>query len=180
MKLQAVKWNGKTQVALEGYPGYILMMDGTIICSLNQKTVIKKPHISNRGYKRIAMLHKSGDWRIECINQLVVKYFTDEQKPKNAHIIHIDGDKSHTIISNLAFGTRSELYRYYKEIGVHKQGLPHTGLPISVRCVETGTHYTSLNQAALDLGLSRPEIGRHIRGHIKHVKGYHFERVQYI
>lgn len=177
MKLKAVKWNGKTQVALEDYPGYILMMDGTIICSLNQKTEIKKPHITKRGYKRVAMLNKSGEWCIESVHQLVIKYFTEEQKPENAHIIHIDGDKTRNNILNLAFGTRSELYRYYKEIGVHKQGLPHTGLPISVRCVETGTHYTSLTQAALDLGLSRPEIGRHIHGHIKHVKGYHFERV---
>lgn len=177
MKLKAVKWNGKTQVALEDYPGYILMMDGTIICSLNQKTEIKKPHITKRGYKRIAMLNKSGEWGIESVHVLVARYFTDEQKPENAYIIHIDGNKSRNNILNLAFGTRSELYRYYKEIGVHKQGLPHTGLPISVRCVETGTHYTSLTQAALDLGLSRPEIGRHINGHIKHVKGYHFERV---
>ena len=177
MKLKAVKWNWKTQVALEGYPGYILMMDGTIICSLNQKTEIKKPHTTKSGYKRVSMLNKSGKWCIENVHDLVIKYFTDEQKPENAHIINIDGNKSRSIIDNLAFGTRSELYRYYKEIGVHKQGLPHTGLPISVRCVETGTHYTSLSQAALDLGLSRPEIGKHIHGHIKHVKGYHFERV---
>lgn len=177
MKLQAVKWNGKTQVALEDYPGYILMMDGTIICSLNQKTVIKKPFISNRGYARISMLNKDGEYGIESIHVLVAKYFTDEPKDENAYIIHIDGNKQHNIIHNLAFGTKSEIYKHYKNLGLYKSKRSPGGSAIAVKCLETGSHYTSLSEAALDLGLSRPEIGRHLNGDIKHVKGYHFERV---
>lgn len=177
MKLQAVKWNGKTQVALEDYPGYILMMDGTIICSLNQKTVIKKPHISNRGYARICMKHKSGKYLVESVHVLVAKYFTNEPKDENAYIIHIDGNKEHNIIRNLAFGTKSDMYKYYKELGLYKKDVPKYGVPIAVKCLENGTHYVSMTAAANDLGLSRPEIGRQVRGDIKHVKGYHFERV---
>lgn len=177
MKLKAVKWNGKTQVALEDYPGYILMMDGTIICSLNQKTVIKKPHISNRGHSRICMKHKSGKYLVESVHVLVAKYFTNEPKDENTYIIHIDGDKTHNIISNLAFGTRSDVYKHYKGLGLCKKDTPKYGLPIAVKCLENGTHYVSMTDAANVLGLSRTEIGKQVRGDIKHVKGYHFERV---
>lgn len=177
MKLQAVKWNGKTQVALEDYPGYILMMDGTIICCLNQKTEIKEPHITKRGYKRIAMLNKDGKWDIESVHVLVARYFTDEPKDENAYIIHIDGNKGRNNILNLAFGTKSEMYKHYKKLGLYKSKRSPGGAAIAIKCLETGTHYTSLTEAALDLRLSRPEISNYLYGRIKHVKGYHFERV---
>ena len=49
---------------------------------------------------------------------------------------------------------------------------------IAVKCLETGKVYKSLLEAAKDLDLKAGNISRHLSGTIKHVKNYHFEKVE--
>ena len=48
---------------------------------------------------------------------------------------------------------------------------------ISVRCVETGKVYSSINQCARETHIYKGYITECINGQIKSVKGLHFERV---
>jgi hypothetical protein len=46
-----------------------------------------------------------------------------------------------------------------------------------VKHIETGKVYESMNAAERELGLPKKSISRQIIGHVTHVRGQHFEKV---
>lgn len=58
-------------------------------------------------------------------------------------------------------------------IAANRQGPPSW----VVRCLETGSIFTSQNAAATEMGLSAAHLSQHLNGLRDHVSGNHFERI---
>ncbi len=88
-----------------GYENHFEISDGGIIRRLSNLKILK-PHVTNRGYLRIAL----------CVNKVSKKYTVHRlvalsfiPNPKNKEYVnHIDGDKLNNCVNNLEWATHNE------------------------------------------------------------------------
>lgn len=103
-----------------GYEGYYKINEyGDII---NSDGLIKKPYISNKGYK-IIDLYKDGESKKFLVHRLVAIHFVPN--PDNCNIVlHLDNVKTNTYYTNLKWGTYSENNAQAVKDGLHEVPRP--------------------------------------------------------
>ena len=153
-------------VDIEGFEDYMISNIGTVYSKKSKKLLSPGEMASGHLY---VILYLNGKATNKYIHRLVAEAFIE--KPSEAHndVHHINLCKTDNRPENLMFLTHSE------HASLHYKN-PKTR--VSVRCLENGKIYDSQLEAAIDLDIKSGNISRQIRGEIKHVKGYHFERVE--
>lgn len=165
IKMKIENFNGNF-VEIEGFEDYLISDIGTVYSKKSKKLLSPGEIASGHLY---VTLYAKGKTLNKRIHRLVAEAFIE--KPSNEHndVHHINYCKTDNRVENLSWMLPSEHRSLH-----HKN--PKTR--VSVRCLENGKIYDSQLEAAIDLDIKSGNISRQIRGEIKHVKGYHFERVE--
>jgi hypothetical protein len=133
---------------------------------------ILTPQINSRnGYYIVGLSGFDGQHKTVFVHKLVAETFLGE-RPYKHDINHIDGNKLNNAIDNLEYCTRSENVSHAYETGLNP-------LKTSIRIVETGEIYDSINECTRAIGASRKNIALCLNPQYSrntHM-GYHFEVV---
>lgn len=135
---------------------------------------ILKP-IHSKEYDEVDLYHNNVS-SYRRIHRLVAEMFV----PNPDHLSevnHIDGDKRNNCAENLEWCTAKENIAHARRIGLRKD--PAKGIyrkPVKLRCIQTGTTYNNIKQAAECLGLSYSYLSDCINRN-KPCHGYTFERL---
>ena len=116
------------------------------------------------------MIVKIGD-KSHQLNKIVAKYFVENPNNEN-YVYHIDGDKTNCEADNLKWVS-------YKE-GFKLRNKDFDKKPKSIIVFKdnmlVGKFY-SIREASQKLNLAQPNITAQLKGRVKTVKGYTFERI---
>lgn len=160
MKLE--NFNGNF-VNIEGFDNYMVSDIGTVYSKISNKLL--SPGDNGNGYLYVQLC--LGEKRVNrYIHKLVAEAFIEKPSDEYTDVHHLNHCKTDNRVENLRWITRTE------HISLHT-----SKAKIAIKCLETGKIYNSLLDAANDLDLRSGNISRHLQGVIKHVKGYHFEKV---
>lgn len=162
MKLE--NFNGNF-VEIEGFENYMISDIGTIYSKKAKKLI---SFGENHGHLDVK-LHLNGKLYQKYVHRLVAEAFIEKPSEEHNEIHHINHCKTDNRPENLMWLTRSEHRNLHLESSKAR---------IAIKCLETGKTYKSLLDAANDLDLKAGNISRHLKGIIKHVKGYHFEKLE--
>lgn len=139
----------------------------------NKKTgIILKPQINNRdGYYHVGV-SGIGISKTVTVHKLVGETFLGD-RPNGYDINHIDGNKKNNRVDNLEYCTRSDNVKHAYDTGLNK-------LASSVKIVETGEVFNSINECARAIGGSRKNIAMCLNPGYTRTQhmGYHFEWVE--
>lgn len=161
MKLE--NFNGNF-VDIAGFEDYMVSDIGTVYSKRSNKLLSPR---EDRGHLRVR-LSLDGKVIERHIHRLVAEAFIEKPSDEHTDVHHINRCKTDNHVENLMWMTHSEHSSLHAE---------NTKAKIAVKCLETGKIYKSLLDAANDLDLKAGNISRHLNGIIKHVKNYHFEKV---
>lgn len=162
------------QVDVEGFENYVVSNNGKVI---NTKTGKILKHISKyrkTNTKLVQLLNNGKIYRIS-VHILVAKTFLDNPNDYK-HVIHLDGNGSNNSADNLRWCSYTDFIKHWQKFGINYRPVVKSSRT-KVKCIETGTHYTSLAEAGRSLNIDPSSISKHIRGIYSQVKGYHFEIV---
>lgn len=151
---------GQYQVSNYGRVRSLKMASGQIL----------KPSTDGRkGYLHIKLYTAAGP-RMKKVHRLVADAFipNPDSKPQ---VNHINGNKADNRVENLEWATQSENQRHRFDV-LHQtaEGAP----PTPIICVETGTDFRSISEAARALRLEATNICKVCKGQLKTTGGYHF------
>lgn len=154
-------------VDIEGFEDYMISDIGTVYSKKTKKLL--SPYEMPHGHLKVNLCLNGKEIQ-KYIHRLVADAFIE--KPSNDYdaVHHINHCKTDNRPENLMWMTCSEHQSLHRENGSKAR--------VAVKCLETGKIYKSLLDAANDLDLKAGNISRHLRGIIKHVKGYHFEKLE--
>lgn len=136
---------------------------------------LMKPQLHKRGYLYVT-LRKDGKGHKGYINNLMGKAFipNPENKPE---VNHIDGIKTHNVLSNLEWNTRAENMEHARRTGLWDvEGSLAKALEAwrrPVYCYELDDNFDSVDSAASYFGVTKGCITYCCQGKIYNVKGYH-------
>lgn len=149
------------------YPLYDISNYGKV---RNRKTGrILKTYISEKGYE-IVSLRKDNQSYTEAIHRLVADAYISLNE-NNMGIIHKDNDILNSYADNLEWNTRSEISKRSFDKGRKQAHLMRT-----IRCVETGEIFESIEECSRKTGIGRRSISRCINNPVLKTKeGFHFE-----
>ena len=122
------------------------------------------------GYSYVC-IRKDGKTRNVRLHRLIASAFipNPDNKP---HINHKDGDKANNCVDNLEWCTPSENEQHkVMTLGI-KQTPPI--IQKAVVCIETKRKFSSIKEAAEQMGISRKHIGEAASGRRKTACGYHW------
>lgn len=169
---------------IDKYPGFEVSNTGKIRSI--DRTIIQKSNGGN-SYKRLVKGHiiplqvDHGGYKVCCIcinnkninlkiHRIVAQVFI--QNPDNLpEVNHIDGDKTNNSVDNLEWCTPSHNQLHAVHTGLRKSMRP-------VRCVETGTVYLGIGEAARQLNLTPSSICGVLKDRCKHTHNLHFEYIK--
>lgn len=156
-------------VDIEGFEDYMISDIGTVYSKKSKKLLSPGRYGLGQDHLEV-ILSQNGKQVHKKIHRLVAEAFIE--KPSEAHTDahHLNHCPTDNRVENLSWMTRSEHRSLHRENGSKAR--------IAIKCLETGKTYKSLLDAANDLDLKAGNISRHINGAIKHVKGYHFEKLE--
>lgn len=167
--------------AIEGYEGmYEISTYGNVISNHFGKRKVLKQAMMTSGYKMI-ILKKDGKQKSLSVHRLVATHFLPNDDCLE-QVNHIDGNKLNNNLSNLEWCTRSQNIKHMYDNGLKtymplhykgKFGKDHNRSK-SVICVETGTEYGSMSEAARELKINHSSVSWSIK-HKKPIFGMHFE-----
>ena len=152
-------------VDIEGFDDYMISDLGTVYSKRAKKLL--SPGDNGVGHLFVN-LSLNGKITKKFIHRLVAEAFIEKPSDEYTDVHHINHCKTDNRPENLMWLTHSEHTSLHNENSKSK---------IAIKCLDNGKTYKSLLDAANDLDLKAGNISRHIRGAIKHVKGYHFEKV---
>lgn len=154
---------------VDDFPNYEVSNLGNV---RNKKTgKYRNPTIDTQGYKSIALTNDSYLKTVR-VHVLVARMFIGP-RPNGYDINHVDGNKLNNAVSNLEYCTRSDNVRHAYENRLNK-------LTTSIRIVETGEIYQSINECARAINASRKNIAQCLNDKYQRntCNGYHFEYVE--
>lgn len=151
-------------VDIEGFEDYMISDIGTVYSKKSKRLL--SPSVSGSGDHLMVGLCLNGKEIKKWVHRLVAEAFIEKPSDEYTDVHHINYCKTDNRPENLMWLTHAE-----------HASLHNSKARIAIRCLETGKTYKSLLDAANDLDLKSGNISRHLNGAIKHVKGYHFEKV---
>lgn len=101
---------------VEVQPGYFVNAEGRVFSARRRTLVELKPQRVRHGYLTVVINHKR-----EYIHRLVLRAFVGPAKPKQ-EARHLDGDRAHNALFNLAWSTRAENHADKIKHGTHQIG----------------------------------------------------------
>lgn len=153
---------------VKGYPKYEASDTGKI---RNAKTGrILKQQITDRGYNTIT-LYEDCKPISKRVHRLVADAFYNGDN-ELLDVNHKDGNKRNNNIDNLEFCTRKTNINH-----AFQTGLKTPSRQMSIRVVETGKVYNSINECARDIGSGSSDICKCLQGRQGTCKGFHFQKV---
>ena len=185
---------------IEGYEDiknyyYLSNNDEDIIVNKDTGKQLKSSS-DNKSYKIIRLRTNQGKTRTCKIHILKAKAFLFSPNPIGVNVVrHLNDIKTDNRLGNLAWGSYSDNVRdcirngnYNYEGSVKggtiggKIGGAITAKKVSkpVRCIETGTIYSSALQAEHQLGIARGNISHCCSGKRHTASGFHWEYVNHI
>lgn len=155
-------------VEIEGFEDYMISDIGTVYSKKSKKLL--SPVDSDGNGHLMVNFYKDGKMIHRRIHRLVAEAFIEKPSEEHTEVHHINRCKADNRVENLSWMTPSGHRSLHASETFSKTRVP-------VRCLETGKTYNSILAAANDLDLKHGNISRHLQGVLKHVKGYHFEKV---
>lgn len=152
----------ETWKPIAGYEGlYDISDQGRVRSYKNNKWgLLTHPKIlgyrMGRHYKTV-MLCKGADKRTHYIHRLVADAFLDRQKGQGC-VNHINGNKHDNRAENLEWCTHYDNMRHADKAGLA------TFSRKTVVCIDTGTEYPSITEAARQNGINRKAISNCLNG----------------
>lgn len=137
----------------QGFPGYSVSNWGRVLneryqriiaLSKNQQGFVKVA-ISDRDYNRITVQ----------VNRLVARAFMDGESETFNNLIHLNGNKDHTFVDNLAWRPRWFALKYHAQFVDREPFVPEP-----IMDVDTGEQFDDSRQAAKRYGLLEKDIFR--------------------
>lgn len=152
---------------LKNFPSYNGSSEGRIMNIKTQR--ILKTFMNYKGYVLVCLRKNNRQYTVR-VAQVIAETFLGEHPGMD--ITYKNGNRSDIDISNLEWCTRQEVIQRSFERG---KRVPSRQIPI--RVVETGKTYDSIRACARDIGCYQTDICKYLHGKLRHVKGYHFERI---
>lgn len=164
---------------IDGWAGKYQISNLGRVKTLNYKRTKKEKIMTGitdiRGYKCISFREggAGSKQRHFLIHRLVAKKFVPN--PDNKPFVnHIDGDRGNNAATNLEWVTRSEneIHKIYVLGNSSGTCIP----PQKVLCVERGTIYSSISEAARAVGVTQGAISAALSSKTKKSAGYHWRK----
>lgn len=154
---------------IPGYEGQYQVSNGGHVRNARTQRVLR-PGVAYNGYYMVRLC-KNGYALTQRVPRLVASAFVPGFAP-GLQVNHKNGDKTDNRAVNLEWCTPSEnqLHRFHvlRHHGTGKK---------AVKCVDTGDVYSSITEAAKDIGVSVPNLSRVLSGRRKTIKKLHFKFV---
>lgn len=168
-----INWSTVTEEywkEIRDYPKYEASNLGRVR-NKNTLHILMAPINSRTGYHNVGVMNNNGQ-RTVCVHKLIAETFLGD-RPLKHDVNHIDGNKLNNEISNLEYCTRSQNVNHAYETGLNK-------LTTSVKIVETGEVFNSINDCARAIDGSRKNIAMCLNPKYSRNmhKGYHFETIE--
>ncbi len=162
--------------AIPGYPGYEASNLGRI--RSNKNNIVMKQRIGSDGYPRVTLQHGKNGKTVKQVHILIASAFIGPSRGK--HVLHIDGDRLNSKISNLEYGTREENMQDKYRHGTHNIGeANHMALiddrtAIKIKGIKNKTQ----KEIAEEFGISRQAVSdikrgitwSHLNPHVKKMR----------
>lgn len=152
---------------LRNFPSYNGSSEGRIMNIKTQR--IMKAFINEKGYVQVC-LRKNNKQHTVRVAKVIADTFLGEHPGMD--VTYKNGNRSDVSADNLEWCTRQETIQRSFERGERS-----TSRQIPIRVVETGKTYDSIRACARDLECCQTDICKYLRGELRQVKGYHFERI---
>ena len=152
---------------LRNFPSYNGSSEGRIMNIKTQR--IMKAFINEKGYVQVCLRKNNKQYTVR-VAQVIADTFLGEHPGMD--VTYKNGNRSDVSADNLEWCTRQEVIQRAFERGTKT---PSRQIPI--RVIETGETYESIRACARDIGCYQTDICKCLRGDLRHVKGYHFERI---
>lgn len=152
---------------LKNFPSYNGSSEGRIMNIKTQR--ILKTFVNYKGYVLVCLRKNNRQYTVR-VAQVIAETFLGEHPGMD--VTYKNGNRSDIDISNLEWCTRQEIIQRSFERG---ERAPSHQIPI--RVIETGETYASIRACARDIGCYQTDICKYLHGELRHVKGYHFERI---
>ena len=152
---------------LRNFPSYNGSSEGRIMNIKTQR--IMKAFINEKGYVQVCLRKNNKQYTVR-VAQVIADTFLGEHPGMD--VTYKNGNRSDVSADNLEWCTRQEVIQRAFERGTK---IPSRQIPI--RVIETGETYDSIRACARDIGCHQTDICKYLRGELRHVKGYHFERI---
>ena len=159
---------------IESFDNYSISNEGNVRNDSTMKYL--KQHLNNKGYPMVNLWkNNKGHWK--TVHRLIAIAFIPNPEGKPC-INHIDGNRNNNKIENLEWCTHSENQLHRSRIlgktRFPKEALQATRMP--TLCVETGTVYESVNEAARQCGLWQQSISKVLDNNTRTTGGFHWRR----
>ena len=152
---------------LKNFPSYNGSSEGRIMNIKTQR--ILKTFVNYKGYVQVCLRKNNKQYTVR-VAQVIADTFLGEHPGMD--VTYKNGNRSDVSADNLEWRTRQEVIQRSFERG---ERAPSHQIPI--RVIETGETYDSIRACARDIGCYQTDICKYLRGELRHVKGYHFERI---
>lgn len=143
-----------------GFPDYSVSTWGRIRKDTTGRQMAQSR--TNSGLMKVALVGREGRSTLE-VSRLVAAYFLLGQSDLNNSIIHLDGNKEHTFVDNLAWRPRWFSLQYHKQFQKEDDWID-----ASVLNVTTGEVFKNSHAAVVAYGI----LAKHLRADLVNQRGF--------